>query len=105
MPAGTALDLGATGKAFAADLVAATLAGELAGSALVTVTVSATLLPAFSTPRGYVARFATVDPRGPISSIPTRSARRGRSAALCGSYQVAGSPGRHGPARSGWPPG
>ncbi len=37
VPAGTALDLGATGKAFAADLVAATLAGELAGSALVSV--------------------------------------------------------------------
>lgn len=37
VPAGTSLDLGATGKAFAADLVAATLAGELTGSALVSV--------------------------------------------------------------------
>jgi FAD:protein FMN transferase len=37
VPADTALDLGATGKAFAADLVAATLAGELSGSALVSV--------------------------------------------------------------------
>jgi thiamine biosynthesis lipoprotein len=37
IPAGTALDLGATGKAFAADLVAATLAGELTSSAMVSV--------------------------------------------------------------------
>lgn len=37
VPPGTALDLGATGKAFAADLVAATLAGELASSAIVSV--------------------------------------------------------------------
>ena len=37
VPAGTALDLGATGKAFAADLVAATLAGELRTSAVVSV--------------------------------------------------------------------
>lgn len=37
VPAGTALDLGATGKAFAADLVVATLAGELASSAIVSV--------------------------------------------------------------------
>lgn len=37
VPAGTALDLGATGKAFAADLVAATLAGELRAPALVSV--------------------------------------------------------------------
>jgi len=37
VPAGTALDLGATGKAFAADLVAATLTGELASSAIVSV--------------------------------------------------------------------
>jgi thiamine biosynthesis lipoprotein len=37
VPAGTALDLGATGKAFAADLVAATLGGELRSSAIVSV--------------------------------------------------------------------
>jgi thiamine biosynthesis lipoprotein len=37
VPTGTALDLGATGKAFAADLVASTLAGELSGAALVSV--------------------------------------------------------------------
>jgi FAD:protein FMN transferase len=37
VPAGTALDLGSTGKAFAADLVAATLAGELSASAIVSV--------------------------------------------------------------------
>ena len=37
VPAGTALDLGATGKAFAADLVAETLAGELGGSAIISV--------------------------------------------------------------------
>jgi thiamine biosynthesis lipoprotein len=37
VPTGTALDLGATGKAFAADLVAATLAGELRSSAVVSV--------------------------------------------------------------------
>ena len=37
VPAGTALDLGATGKGFAADLVAATLAGELSASAVVSV--------------------------------------------------------------------
>jgi thiamine biosynthesis lipoprotein len=37
VPAGTALDLGATGKAFAADLVAATLTGELTSSAIVSV--------------------------------------------------------------------
>jgi thiamine biosynthesis lipoprotein len=37
VPAGTALDLGATGKAFAADLVAATLSGELTASAIVSV--------------------------------------------------------------------
>jgi FAD:protein FMN transferase len=37
VPAGTALDLGATGKAFAADLVAAMLDGELLGAALVSV--------------------------------------------------------------------
>jgi thiamine biosynthesis lipoprotein len=37
VPAGTALDLGATGKAFAADLVAETLAGEISGSAIVSV--------------------------------------------------------------------
>jgi FAD:protein FMN transferase len=37
VPAGTALDLGSTGKAFAADLVAATLTGELGASAIVSV--------------------------------------------------------------------
>jgi FAD:protein FMN transferase len=37
VPEGTALDLGSTGKAFAADLVAATLAGELTTSAIVSV--------------------------------------------------------------------
>jgi len=37
IPRGTALDLGATGKAFAADLVASAFAGELRGSALVSV--------------------------------------------------------------------
>jgi FAD:protein FMN transferase len=37
VPAGTALDLGATGKAFAADLVAQILAGELRSSAIVSV--------------------------------------------------------------------
>jgi FAD:protein FMN transferase len=37
VPAGTALDLGSTGKAFAADLVAATLAGELDTPAIVSV--------------------------------------------------------------------
>jgi FAD:protein FMN transferase len=37
VPAGTALDLGATGKAFAADLVADMLATELSGPALVSV--------------------------------------------------------------------
>jgi thiamine biosynthesis lipoprotein len=37
VPDGTALDLGATGKAFAADLVAATLADELDQPALVSV--------------------------------------------------------------------
>jgi len=37
VPAGTALDLGATGKAFAADLVVATLTGELGSSAIVSV--------------------------------------------------------------------
>jgi thiamine biosynthesis lipoprotein len=37
VPAGTALDLGSTGKAFAADLVAATLTGELRASVVVSV--------------------------------------------------------------------
>ena len=37
VPAGTALDLGATGKAFAADLVVATLSGELGSSAIISV--------------------------------------------------------------------
>lgn len=37
VPAATALDLGATGKAFAADLVVATLAGELTASSIVSV--------------------------------------------------------------------
>ena len=37
VPAGAALDLGATGKAFAADLLGATLAGELRSSAIVSV--------------------------------------------------------------------
>ena len=37
VPVGTALDLGATGKAFAADLVAAILAGELRASAIISV--------------------------------------------------------------------
>jgi FAD:protein FMN transferase len=37
VPAGTALDLGSTGKAFAADLVVATLAGELDTAAIVSV--------------------------------------------------------------------
>lgn len=37
VPGGTALDLGATGKAFAADLVAQVLAGELRISAVVSV--------------------------------------------------------------------
>ncbi|WP_151083416.1 FAD:protein FMN transferase [Nocardioides cynanchi] len=37
VPEGTALDLGSTGKAFAADLVATTLAGELTTSAIVSV--------------------------------------------------------------------
>ncbi len=37
VPAGTALDLGSTGKAFAADLVVATLAGELDTPAIVSV--------------------------------------------------------------------
>jgi FAD:protein FMN transferase len=37
IPAGTALDLGATGKAFAADLVAAALAAELGAPALVSI--------------------------------------------------------------------
>ena len=37
VPGGTALDLGATGKAFAADLVVETLAGELTSSAVVSV--------------------------------------------------------------------
>jgi FAD:protein FMN transferase len=37
VPAGTALDLGSTGKAFAADLVCATLTGELRASAIVSV--------------------------------------------------------------------
>jgi FAD:protein FMN transferase len=37
VPSGTALDLGSTGKAFAADLVVATLAGELDTAAIVSV--------------------------------------------------------------------
>ncbi len=37
VPAGTALDLGSTGKAFAADLVVATLTGELGSAAIVSV--------------------------------------------------------------------
>jgi thiamine biosynthesis lipoprotein len=37
VPPFTALDLGSTGKAFAADLVVATLAGELSASAIVSV--------------------------------------------------------------------
>jgi FAD:protein FMN transferase len=37
VPAGTALDLGSTGKAFATDLVVAALTGELSGSAIVSV--------------------------------------------------------------------
>ena len=37
VPPGTSLDLGSTGKAFAADLVSATLDGELRGPALVSV--------------------------------------------------------------------
>jgi thiamine biosynthesis lipoprotein len=37
VPSGTSLDLGSTGKAFAADLVSATLTGELRTSALVSV--------------------------------------------------------------------
>ncbi|GAA1139448.1 FAD:protein FMN transferase [Nocardioides aquiterrae] len=37
VPAGTALDLGATGKAWAADVVAAAFAEELGGSALVSL--------------------------------------------------------------------
>ena len=37
VPAGTALDLGATGKGFAADLVAEILAGELRASAIVSL--------------------------------------------------------------------
>lgn len=37
VPRGTALDLGATGKAWAADLIAAAFAAELSGSALVSL--------------------------------------------------------------------
>jgi hypothetical protein len=64
----------------AAWLLPTRASSAMAGSPLRTVTVSDDWLAARSTPMGYCSSLVTAAPTEAISSMPTRSASRGKSA-------------------------